>query len=129
MMMTPRLLITDDDRSLCRAIAEVFRNFGLEISTAGDGDEAISLIEGGTIHLVVLDVHMPRVSGLEVMRHVQSLHLQLPCILMSAALDESIEREAEQMHAYRVLSKPLRISTLRETVTQGLREVYGWKAG
>jgi DNA-binding NtrC family response regulator len=128
-MVIPRLLITDDDHALCRAIADVFRKLGLEICTAGDGDEAISVIDGGDIHLVVVDVHMPRVSGLEVIRHVQSVNRQLPCILMSAALDESIEREAEQMHAYRVLSKPLRVSTLRDTVMQGLREVYGWKAG
>ena len=128
-MVVPRLLITDDDHALRRAIADVFRQLGLEISTAGDGDEAINLIDGGNIHLVVVDVHMPRVSGLEVIRHAQSFNRKLPCILMSAALDESIEREAEQMHAYRVLSKPLRVSTLRETVMQGLREVYGWNVG
>lgn len=127
-MVVPRLLITDDDRALRRAIADVFRNLGLDIATAGDGDEAISMIEAGHIHLIVLDMHMPRVSGLDVMRHVRSRNGKLPFILMSGALDESIEREAEQMHAYRVLSKPLRVTTLRETVMQGLQEVYGWKA-
>ncbi|MGV3483988.1 MAG: response regulator [Planctomycetaceae bacterium] len=128
-MDVPRLLITDDDHALRAAIAEVFRKLGLDIATAGDGDEAISVIESGQVHLIVLDMHMPRVSGLEVMRHVRSHDGNLPFILMSAALDESIEREAEQMHAYRILSKPLRVTTLRETVMQGLREVYGWKAG
>ena len=128
-MDVPRLLITDDDQALRTAIAEVFRKLGLDIATAGDGDEAISVIESGHIHLIVLDMHMPRVSGLEVMRHVRSHDGKLPFILMSAALDESIEREAEQMHAYRILSKPLRVTMLRETVMQGLHEVYGWKAG
>jgi CheY-like chemotaxis protein len=128
-MEIPRLLITDDDSAIRSAIAEVFRKLGLEISTAGDGDEAISMIDTGDIHLVVLDVHMPRVSGLEVMRHVRDMSIGLPCVLMSAALTESIEREAEAMQAYRVLSKPLRIAVLRDTVMQGLRDVYGWRAG
>ena len=128
-MVVPRLLITDDDQALRRAIAEVFTKLGLDIATAGDGDEAISVIESGKIHLIVLDMHMPRVSGLEVMRHVRNRKGDLPVILMSGALDESIEREAEQMQAYRVLSKPLRVTTLRETVVQGLHEVYGWKVG
>ncbi len=128
-MVVPRLLITDDDFALCQAIADVFRHCGLDITTARDGQEAISIIDSGDIHLVLLDVHMPRVSGLEVMRYLRSRDSALPCILMSAAIDASIQREAEQMHVYRIVNKPLRVSTLRETVIQGLNEVYGWKAG
>lgn len=127
-MVVPRLLITDDDLAIRRAIEEIFRGRGLEVSTASDGDEAISVIESGEVHLLVVDLHMPRVGGLEVMRHVRSRNRNMPCILMSAALTDTIEREAQQMHAYRVLSKPLRVATLRDTVMQGLREVYGWKA-
>jgi len=126
-MVIPRLLITDDDLAIRRAIEEIFRGRGLDVSTASDGDEAISVIESGEVHLLVVDVHMPRVGGLEVMRHVRSRNRNMPCILMSAALTDKIEREAQQMHAYRVLSKPLRVATLRDTVMQGLREVYGWK--
>jgi len=128
MMLTPRLLITDDDFAIRKAIEDVFRDKGLVVTTAGDGDEAISVIESGEVHLLLVDVHMPRVGGLEVMRHLQTRNRKMPCILMSAGLTESIEREAFEMHAYRVLRKPLRVSTLRETVMQGLREVYGWKA-
>lgn len=127
-MVVPRLLITDDDLAIRRAIEDIFRGRGLEVSTASDGDEAISVIESGEVHLLVVDLHMPRVGGLEVMRHVRSRNRNMPCILMSAALTDTIEREAQQMHAYRVLSKPLRVATLRDTVMQGLREVYGWKA-
>ncbi len=129
MMVVPRLLITDDDLAMRMAIADVFRGLGVEISLASDGDEAIALIDEGEIHLILVDVHMPRVSGLDVMRHVRSRNSMLPCILMSGAVDELIEREALQMRVYRVLSKPIRAVTLRQTVMQGLRDAYGWKAG
>ena len=128
-MVVPRLLITDDDLALRKAIADVFSGLGVEISLASDGDEAIALIDEGEIHLILVDVHMPRVSGLDVMRHVRSRNSLLPCILMSGAVDEWIEREAQQMRVYRVLSKPIRAVTLRQTVMQGLRDTYGWKAG
>jgi len=96
---------------------------------ASDGDEAIEMIDASEIHLILIDVHMPRVSGLEVMRHVRSQNSILPCILMSGAINESIEREAHEMRVYRVLSKPIRALILRQTVMQGLRDAYGWKAG
>ena len=128
-MVVPRLLITDDDLALRKAIADVFRGLCVEISLASDGDEAIALIDEVEIHLILVDVHMPRVSGLDVMRHVRSRNSVLPCILMSGAVDELIEREAQQMRVYRVLSKPIRAVTLRQTVMQGLRDAYGWKAG
>jgi DNA-binding response OmpR family regulator len=128
-MVVPRLLITDDDTALRRAIADVFAGRGFDVALAGDGDEAIALIQTGQIHLVVVDLHMPRVSGLEVIRHVRRYDERMPCILMSAALTDTVEREAEAMHAYRIFSKPVRVSMLRDSVMQGLQEVYGWKAG
>ncbi len=128
-MVVPRLLITDDDLALRKAIADVFSGLGVEISLASDGDEAIAMINEVEIHLILVDVHMPRVSGLDVMRHVRSRNSLLPCILMSGAVDELIKREAQQMRVYRVLSKPIRAVTLRQTVMQGLSDAYGWKAG
>jgi len=128
-MVVPRILVTDDDRAIRRAVEDVFRGHGLHVETASDGDEAISMLHHGDVHVLVIDVHMPRVSGLEVMRHMRSQNMMMPCILMSAALTDLIQQEAEAMRAYRVLAKPLRVSTLRETVIQGLREVYGWKVG
>ncbi len=128
-MVTPRLLITDDDRHFRQSLAEVFRSEGLEVQTAGDGDEAIRIVGSSPVHLVLVDVHMPRVGGLDVIRYVHEHNRLLPCILMSAALTEAIEREAKRMMAYRILSKPLRLATLRDAVLQGLSDVYGWKAG
>lgn len=125
-MIVPKLLITDDDSSIRRTLEEVFIGRGLQVATAGDGDEAIALIQREPIHLLLVDVHMPRVSGLEVIRHLRDAGQVLPFVVMSAAMTDSIEREAESMGAYRVLTKPIRLATIRETVLQGLWDVYGW---
>lgn len=125
----PRLLITDDDRSMRQTLADALSSCGFDIATAGDGEEAIKLFDTGEVHLVIVDFHMPRLSGLEVIRYVRSRNSRLPCILMSAKLSEPVRREAEQMHTYEIFDKPLRLATLRQTVAQSLLEIYGWKAG
>jgi DNA-binding response OmpR family regulator len=125
----PRLLITDDDRSMRQTLADAMSRYGFDIATAGDGDEAIRLFDCGDVHLVIVDFHMPRVSGLEVIRHVRSRSPVMPCILMSAELDEVARQEAERMHTCGIFDKPLRLAHLRQTVAQSLLETYGWKAG
>ncbi len=126
-MVTPRLLITDDDRCLRQSLAEALRRSGLDVATAGDGDEAIRMFDSDEVHLLIADFHMPRVNGLEVIRHIRSRNLMLPCILMSAELSDAIKKEAEQMRACGVFPKPLRLANLRQTVMQSLFDTYGWK--
>ncbi len=125
----PRLLITDDDRSMRQTLAEAMRRCGHEVATASDGDEAIELFDSGDVQLVIVDFHMPRVSGLEVIRHVRSRNSVMPCILISAELSEAVRQEAQRMHTCGIFDKPLRLAKLRQTVTQSLLDTYGWKAG
>ncbi len=128
-MVTPRLLISDDDRSLRQALADAMSRCGLEIATAKDGAEAIRVFDSGDVHLVIADFHMPGANGLEVIRHIRSRDRLLPCILMSAELPQAIRFEAERMAAYAIFDKPLRLETLRQAVMRSLQEVYGWRAG
>lgn len=85
------------------------------------------MFDSGEVHLLIADFHMPRVNGLEVIRHIRSRDLMLPCILMSAELSDTIKNEAEQMRACGVFHKPLRLANLRQTVMQSLFDTYGWK--
>jgi DNA-binding NtrC family response regulator len=128
-MVTPRLLITDDDRSLRQALADAMSRCGLEIETASDGDEAIRLFDSGDVHLVIADFHMPRVNGLDLIRHIRSRDLILPCILISAEMSDTVRDEAKRMRNCGVFDKPLRLAALRDTVMKSLSEIYGWKVG
>ena len=123
----PNLLVTDDDTAFREVISEAFVRKGFAVTQASDGDEAIDVIQARSIHLVLVDVHMPRVSGLEVMRQLATNPASPPCVLMSAELTESIEQEAARMNAYRVLSKPVRLKALTEIVCHALKDRYGWQ--
>ena len=125
--MTPNVLITDDDAGFRQTLCDALSQHGLNLHQASDGDEALAVINRQPIHLLLVDVHMPRVNGLEVIRSLAGLPKRIPAVLMSAMLNEEIEREAAAMRAYRVLHKPIRLSVLRDIVCGSLAETYGWR--
>lgn len=124
--MIPNLLITDDDQALRQSLGEAMQRRGFHVILAADGQEALELLRGTVVHLALVDVHMPRISGLQLIEQLRHSDLRMPCILMSAALDESIRHEAELMRVFRVIGKPFRLAEIARTVQQGLAEHYGW---
>lgn len=125
--MIANVLITDDDAGYRETLCDALSRRGLNLHQAKDGDEALAVIEREPIHLALLDVHMPRVTGLEVIRVLSERPGPMPYILMSAMMDEEIEREAARMRAYKILHKPIRLNVLRDIVCGGLAETYGWR--
>ena|SRR5436190_20848827 len=129
-LITPRLLITDDDRDFRETVAGVLNDRGFETLQAGDGEEALDLVSRQEVHLLLLDMHMPRLSGLETIERLRSreLILPLPWILMSAALDDQIVAQARAAAAFSILPKPLRLPELTGAVAKALAAAYGWRA-
>ena len=66
----------------------VFAPRGFRILLAGDGEEALHIVRTQVVHLALLDMHMPKLTGLETLRLVKQFKAMLPCILMSAHWDE-----------------------------------------
>ena len=108
-MMIPNLLITDDDTAFRKAICESMVRRGFLVTEASDGQEALDVLGQTEIHVALVDVHMPRVDGLQVMRHLVQKPNSPPCVLMSAQLNEEIERRraalVEADREVRVLEK------------------------
>jgi len=69
---------------------------------------------------------MPKLTGLEAIRRVKTLHEMLPCILLSADMDDRLAEEARKAKAFSVLSKPVRFSDVTSVVSRAMRSIYGW---
>ena len=123
----PSLLITDDDRDFRETLRGVFEP-RFHTLLAGDGQQALDIVRSQEVHLVLLDMHMPRLTGLETLRRVKHIKSRLPCILLSAALDETIIQQARLAEAFSVLAKPVSRHQLTSTVEAALRRVYDWPA-
>jgi DNA-binding response OmpR family regulator len=125
----PRLLITDDDDDLRETLRAAFEPRGFQTLTAADGEEALRIVHSQTVHVVLLDMHMPKLTGLETLRLVKEFRAILPCILMSARLDEAIIEQARRARADLVLSKPFSLRQLTGAVQQALQQSYNWHFG
>lgn len=122
----PSLLITDDDRDFRESLGELLARRGLNTILAEDGQEALSILRKSTVHILLLDMHMPRLSGIETLETLHTMSVRIPAILMSAKLDDRIVCRAHELSAASVLSKPFSAKTLTETVASILQSVYGW---
>ncbi len=126
LLETPSLLITDDDRGFRETLRVVFEPQGFRTLLAGDGEEALKIVRREKVHLVLLDMHMPKLTGIETLRRLKEFRALLPCILLSAQLDEQIVEQAKQAHADGVLPKALTIRQITATVLKTLQQTYAW---
>jgi len=126
MIDTPQLLISDDDRDFRLTLQSVFDRYGFDTLLAADGAEAVEIVKSETVHVVLIDMHMPRKTGLEAIREIKELSASLPCILLSAAMDDTIRSQADD--AFSLLEKPVNPNTVRETVGCALSDIYGWSS-
>ena len=122
----PSLLITDDDRDFRETLRDVFLPRGFRALVAADGEEALDIVRREQVHLVLLDMHMPRLTGLETLRRVKQLDAALPCILISAGMDDVLAEEARRARAFSVLSKPVRVGELTRAVGSAMQLTYDW---
>jgi CheY-like chemotaxis protein len=122
----PSLLITDDDPGFRETLRVIFEPKGYHTLLAGDGEEALKIVRHETVHVVLLDMHMPRLTGLETLRMLKEFRAMLPCILLSAQLDELLIEQARLAHAYSVLAKTVTIGQITGAVRQALERTYAW---
>jgi CheY-like chemotaxis protein len=123
----PSLLITDDDRDFRETLRSVFES-RFRTLVAGDGQQALEIVRSQEVHLLLLDMHMPKLTGLETLRQVKRFKSLLPCILLSADLDENLIRQAQLAEAFSVLAKPITRQQITSTVDAAMRRIYNWNS-
>ena len=122
----PTLLITDDDRAFRETLQSVFAPRGFLTHLAADGEEAVQIIRRERIHVVLLDMHMPRLTGLETVQTVREENSLLPFVLITAALDDAIRRQAEEAEIFDVLEKPVELDAVTGVVADAFKQTYDW---
>src|SRR5262245_31277497 len=119
-----RILITDDDDDARAALRDIVEPEGFNTVLASSGEEALDIVRGVEVHLVVLDMHMPTLTGLETLQLVRQVNSLLPAILVTGDASESVIRRAQQAHVYSVIPKPLNKNVVLYTVMRALARFY-----
>ena len=107
-MALQRVLVVDDEESMRHVLSVILREAGYEVSVAADGEEALKLIREQPFEVVVSDVRMPRLGGLELLKHAQNLTPQTSFIVMSAYGSKDLSLQAMKEGAYGYIEKPFK---------------------
>jgi CheY-like chemotaxis protein len=118
------ILITDDDPAAREALREIVAPQGFHTLMAESGEEAIDLVRTHEVHLALMDMHLPRLSGLETIAIVRQIRGVLPAILITGDNDENLIRRALSEHAYCVLAKPVSKHVVIYVVNKALAKFY-----
>lgn len=115
-----KILVVDDERQITRVLRTALAGHGYDVRTAGDGDEALEVMREWTPDLVVTDLAMPNMPGLELCRRIRAKS-QIPIIVLSVRGEEKTKVEALDLGADDYVTKPFNMNELLARVRAGLR--------
>lgn len=118
---TTRLLVIDDDQLMRKLLTRVLSSKGYQTTVARDGAHARELFASQQFDLVLTDLHMPRVDGIAVLRHIREQDPDLPVILFTASPSTETAIGALQLRATAYLTKPIEPKRLLEEVEKALK--------
>jgi two-component system, NtrC family, response regulator AtoC len=124
-----RILVTDDDPVSCQLFAEVLEGEGYRVDRVQSGEEAVLRLQQESYALLLVDVRLPGMSGLEVTREVRRTHPHLPIVVMTAFGSMEIAIEAIREGAFDYTSKPMNLEELKLTVSRALVQHSASAAG
>lgn len=124
-MAVNRIALVEDEAPVRVALARLLRLANYEVLSYASGEEFLEGLAGSMPQCVILDVHLPGLSGIEVQRQLRSNRVRVPVVFITASDDPALEREAADTGGLRMLHKPFSGDELLATIASALQ----WPAG
>lgn len=112
------VLVVDDQKGVRQLLQIFFQEEGFKTTAVSNGQEAVNFLHSQKPDLIVMDVKMPIMSGLEALSHIKKLHPGIPVIMMTAYADEVKRKKLVNLGAKMCLFKPLDLEQLLDTVNR-----------
>jgi DNA-binding NtrC family response regulator len=117
-----RVLLVDDETEFVQAMAERLKMRDLDASTVYDGEQALSFVGRQEPDVMVLDLKMPGIDGMEVLRQVKKSYPKIQVIILTGHGSEKDEEEARRLGAFDYLEKPVDLNVLIKKMKQGFKQ-------
>ncbi|MFQ5847921.1 MAG: response regulator [Candidatus Methylomirabilales bacterium] len=108
----PRILVVEDDEDMRENLRRILAGAGYEVHLAKNGTEAIAILESQPCHLILTDLVMPGMGGLELLSEIRRREGNLPVVLLTAFGDRATFRKATELGAVEYVTKPFRADSL-----------------
>jgi two-component system chemotaxis response regulator CheY len=121
--MKKTILIVDDSESIRKLVQFNLNNAGYYVLVANNGQDALKYFNGETIHLLLTDLHMPIMNGIELIKEVRILdhYKHIPILFLTTETQISIKKEAKEAGATGWIVKPFVFENLIATIRKVLR--------
>jgi len=111
-----KVLIVDDDPGTCETLADILEESGCATATVRSGEECIERLRKESFDVVLMDIKMPGMDGVETFRRIRGLSRELKVIMMTAYAMDNLVAEAVKEGAFSVVHKPLDLDMLLKLV-------------
>jgi two-component system phosphate regulon sensor histidine kinase PhoR len=117
-----KILIVDDEKSIRDILTMVLKKEGYSVTVTADGEEAIDQVEAGNFNLAIVDINLPKISGIDVLKKIKQLNAETEVIVISgfASLDTAVE--SVRAGAFDYIIKPFHIQTITGVVRRGIEK-------
>ncbi len=116
----PTVLVVDDDQDHNRALAKIFERAGYRVSTAEDGQEALTILTERTYDLIITDLKMPHMNGLDLLRSIRAMSPDMPVVILTAFGEWETYIDAMDCGCVDYFSKPVRREEILLTARKAL---------
>ena len=120
-MESKRILIVEDEETLALVLQESLVDEGFQVEVARDGEQALEVFKGKPCDLVVTDLRMPKMSGLDLLREIRGLSPTTEVIIVTAYGSMEVAVEALRLRAFDFVMKPYTVEGLKECIKRALR--------
>jgi len=118
------ILIVDDNQDLCSLLRHGLAPLGYDITVAYDGLRALQLLESGIFNLMILDLMLPQLNGIDVLRNIRAQHPEVEVIVLTAYASLESAIEALRLGAYDYVTKPFSMEAIRSAVRRALEKQH-----
>jgi len=118
-----RILLVDDEENARTALAKILSREEYEVISAGNGFEALELLNNTQVDLIITDINMPEMNGMSFLREINQLYPGSNVIMVTAYGEVESYIEAMNLGAFEYINKPVRINELKKIISKVFRDI------
>jgi len=122
MAVNVKILIVDDDRDICEYMTTMLETTGYEVSTLSDPTQAVDTIRGETFHLLIIDLMMPRLDGIELIQRIRKVDSDIAIVVFTGYPSVETAVDALKLNVSDYVKKPFEIDEFREKIAGILKK-------
>jgi two-component system OmpR family response regulator len=119
--MRKRILVADDEASVVKVLKDRFTHWGYEVETASDGEQTLKKVASFKPHLILLDVRMPKINGIEVAARTKKKYPHIGILVLTASQSEDTVKVCLKKGADGYMLKPFKTQSIKEKVEELLK--------